>query len=88
MAASLVTGVTQGWAWRFGVGMEEGKVAMTAFVESTPLKLYFHSFASFCQKALIAFCENHVTGSRVIPTRTTMPRRMSFCFAAWTSKTP
>jgi hypothetical protein len=60
MAASLVTGVTRGCAWRFAVGMEEGKVAMTALVESAPLKLYFHPFASFCQKALIAFYENRV----------------------------
>jgi glutathione S-transferase len=66
MAASLVIGVTRGCAWRFGIGMEEGKVAMTAFVESTPLKLYFHPFASFCQKALIAFYENHVPFEPII----------------------
>lgn len=33
------------------------RLAMTDFVESTSLKLYFHPFASFCQKALIAFYE-------------------------------
>jgi glutathione S-transferase len=33
---------------------------MTDSAASTPLKLYFHPFASFCQKALIAFYENHV----------------------------
>jgi hypothetical protein len=39
---------------------------MTGFVESTSLKLYFHPFASFCQKALIAFYENHVPFEPII----------------------
>jgi glutathione S-transferase len=33
---------------------------MTDFADGVPLKLYFHPFASFCQKALIAFYENNV----------------------------
>jgi glutathione S-transferase len=39
---------------------------MTDFVQRTPLKLYFHPFASFCQKALIAFYENHVPFEPII----------------------
>jgi glutathione S-transferase len=39
---------------------------MTEPVESAPLKLYFHPFASFCQKALIALYENHVPFEPII----------------------
>jgi glutathione S-transferase len=39
---------------------------MTDFARATSLKLYFHPFASFCQKALIAFYENHVPFEPII----------------------
>ncbi len=39
---------------------------MTDVAERAPLKLYFHPFASFCQKALIAFYENHVPFEPII----------------------
>jgi glutathione S-transferase len=39
---------------------------MTEVAESALLKLYFHPFASFCQKALIAFYENHVPFEPII----------------------
>jgi glutathione S-transferase len=34
---------------------------MTGSVESAPLKLYYHPFAAFCQKALIALYENRLS---------------------------
>jgi glutathione S-transferase len=39
---------------------------MTDPVERTSLKLYFHPFASFCQKALIALYENRVPFEPII----------------------
>jgi glutathione S-transferase len=42
------------------------KGLMTDIVERAPLKLYFHPFASFCQKALIAFYENGVAFEPII----------------------
>jgi glutathione S-transferase len=39
---------------------------MTTLVDGTALKLYFHPFASFCQKALIAFYENQVPFEPII----------------------
>jgi glutathione S-transferase len=39
---------------------------MTDSVKSSRLTLYFHPFASFCQKALIAFYENHLPFEPVI----------------------
>jgi glutathione S-transferase len=39
---------------------------MTGSVESVPLKLYYHPFASFCQKALIAFYENRLSFEAVL----------------------
>jgi hypothetical protein len=45
MAASLVTGVKVA-PGGLQLEWEEGKIAMTALVESTPFKLYFHPFAA------------------------------------------
>jgi glutathione S-transferase len=39
---------------------------MTEIAERRPLKLYFHPFASFCQKVLIAFYENQVSFEPII----------------------